>query len=223
MKCKIDGCSRDLMYQEQQVCQMHYFRFMRNGHYNLTPATRKYRVQNPAGYQKLFEPRHKLANSDGYVYEHRMVYHDQVDINPVACSMCGKRIDWGSLHIDHIDDDVTNNCKSNLRATCRACNTMQGHSHTSYGKNFVTVMGFSLSAHTWSRHPACSVSGATILRRLRSGLTAFDSVFNESKTLKRYKRKVSDGKYDEAMGVSEIFTKITEELERRSNKKDRSG
>lgn len=35
MKCKIDGCNREAMYKADCVCQMHYFRFMRNGTYDL--------------------------------------------------------------------------------------------------------------------------------------------------------------------------------------------
>ena len=214
MMCKVDGCGRSAMYKEKRLCQMHYFRFMRNGSYDLLPTSRIYRRQNPAGYQMLFEPNHKLSHSNGYVYEHRMVYHDQIDDNPKNCSICGKGIDWQSLHIDHIDDDVTNNCSSNLRATCRACNTMQGHNEASFGSNIVTLMGFSLPAHTWARHPKCTVSGTTILKRIRSGLPVFESVFNKSKTLKEADGKEKKAKYDDVTGVSDIFDAITKELDR---------
>jgi len=50
VKCHIDGCDRDAQYKERQLCQMHYFRHMRNGHYGLkgwrsptTPKPRKAR------------------------------------------------------------------------------------------------------------------------------------------------------------------------------------
>ena len=85
MKCKVDGCERNADYQSQQVCQKHYFRFMRNGHYDLKTVdernpynrSRKYRTQNPAGYQKIYEPNHPLAQKGGDVYEHRFVEFDQ--------------------------------------------------------------------------------------------------------------------------------------------------
>ena len=73
MKCKIDGCTQNARYKKDQVCQKHYFRFMRYGTYELT-SVRKYRIENPAGYQKIYEPSHFLAGKDGYVYEHRFVY-----------------------------------------------------------------------------------------------------------------------------------------------------
>jgi len=73
MKCKIKGCVKESVYKKDQVCQKHYFRHMRTGTYELVPS-RKYRIENPAGYQKIFEPSHELADSIGYVYEHRFVY-----------------------------------------------------------------------------------------------------------------------------------------------------
>ena len=133
MQCKIDGCGRDATYLKAQVCQKHYFRFMRYGTYELTKAgLRKYRLTNPAGYQKLYEPTHILANKDGYVYEHRFVYFNSgKQIN--KCEMCGCDINWGDCHIDHIDNDVTNNNINNLRAVCRGCNVFRAHDTTTMG------------------------------------------------------------------------------------------
>jgi len=121
MQCKIDGCDRESMYKKQQVCQKHYFRYMRYGTYDT--YTPKYRVGHSGGYIQLREPKHILANSRGYVYEHRFVYYEQISKNITACEMCGKDIGWGNAHIDHIDENRKNNDKSNLRALCNPCNT----------------------------------------------------------------------------------------------------
>ncbi|SOQ10381.1 hypothetical protein CFBP1573P_03056 [Pseudomonas syringae pv. persicae] len=31
MQCRVEDCGRSAMYQAAQLCQMHYFRVMRNG------------------------------------------------------------------------------------------------------------------------------------------------------------------------------------------------
>ena len=116
MKCKIDGCDRESMYTGKMLCQKHYFRIMRNG-IPETVRKRNYRSRNAAGYQFVYEPNHPLAHSNGNVYEHRFVYYNQKNSNPTICEMCSKEINWGNLHIDHIDCDVTNNKVENLRAT----------------------------------------------------------------------------------------------------------
>lgn len=183
---------------------MHYFRFMRNGTYD-TVITRKYRTQNPAGYQKLYEPSHALANKDGSVYEHRFVLYNNRDLigNPVTqCELCGDDISWSSLHVDHIDDDVTNNNLVNLRPTCRSCNTFRGHTSYSMGSIILTINGKSLSPEAWSRQGGVKVTGATIRHRYRSGMSDYDCVFAPKKTHKSKDSKTTTLKYDKTRGIS---------------------
>ena len=73
--CSIGGCTHNVMYSGKQVCQKHYFRFMRYGTYDLTRGPKR-RTQNKAGYQMIPSNDHPLAMKNGYVYEHRMVYFD---------------------------------------------------------------------------------------------------------------------------------------------------
>lgn len=200
MKCHIDGCDRDATYKSQRVCQKHYFRFMRNGHYE-RKIKRKYRISNPAGYQKLYEPCHPLACSDGYVYEHRFVYYSEISKTVSKCALCGESINWDNCHIDHIDEDVSNNKKSNLRATCRSCNVFMGHSSESMGKEFITIDGITKSASAWAREDGVNITCATIRRRKRSGMSDYDSVFAEKVTHKNNHPSKKVCKYDEVRGI----------------------
>lgn len=208
MKCKVDGCERDATYKGQQVCQKHYFRYMRNGHYGLKERVgreyvknRKYRLQNPAGYFYLYEPDHPLSTKAGYVYEHRFVYYNQIEKVLNVCRECGDQITWDNAHIDHIDCDVTNNKPNNLRALCRSCNIFRGHSPTSMGRHMLTVDGNTMSANTWARMDGVEVSGATIIRRKTIGMSDYDAIYSPRITHHNTKTKKHPKKYDEERGI----------------------
>lgn len=188
MKCKIDGCDREVMYKADQVCQMHYFRFMRNGTYE-TVKKRCYRRVNPAGYHLIYEPEHTLAQSGGYVYEHRFSLFNERSHSIDKCEICG--VDWAwsdiySSHVDHIDEDKSNNKPGNLRPLCNSCNTSR--SKRDYSKNdgftIITFDGQSMTAHEWSRDKRVSVSGSTIKRRLANGQSVDSALFDKSRTYK---------------------------------------
>lgn len=132
--CKVEGCARKAQYREQQVCQKHYFRFMRHGHYGFkgsrepsAPRPRKDQYSDNRGYIMVFADGHPLADKRGLVREHRLVYHNQVDANPTECKLCQAPINWKTLHIDHEDNNPSNNAPGNLRALCRACNVYRAH------------------------------------------------------------------------------------------------
>jgi hypothetical protein len=204
MKCKVDGCKSDLMYVEQKVCQKHYFRFMRNGSYDLK-RSKKYRYQNPAGYELINEPNHPLSGKNGYVYEHRFVYYNEVNAEPYRCELCEDSINWSNLHIDHIDNDVSNNKKENLRALCRVCNTFRGHTAESLGKDIFEINGRRLTAFAWARQPDVIVSGATILRRRRLlNMSDYDCVYAPRVTHHKTKTKTGkkERKYDKVRGIN---------------------
>ena len=200
--CKILDCDRNADYEKQQVCQKHYFRFIRNGTYSLSVKPAKYRTSNPAGYQKLLEPDHPLADIHGRVYEHRFVYFNAPDHHVSSCSLCDKPISWDDCHIDHIDNNVKNNDILNLRATCAPCNVFRGHSATSMGKNFYTVGNITLTAHGWARRDDVQVSSTCIADRRRRGMSDSDAIYAPRKTSYNTITKKQKVIYDEVRGIT---------------------
>lgn len=204
MKCKVKDCDRDAQYKRQQVCQKHYFRYMRNGTYDIVNIP-TYRTSNPAGYQLIHEPEHPLSDSSGRVYEHRFVYFNNNNGVVSQCAVCGSSITWKTCHIDHMDNDVTNNDISNLRATCAPCNIFRGHSCTSMGSVILTVDGVTMSSAAWSRQEGVEVCGATIARRKSKGMSDYYAIFSPRKTHKTTKTKKYDAKYDEERGIKNKY------------------
>lgn len=194
MKCRVDGCCRDVYYGGKMLCQMHYFRMMRNGTFDLVgrlnasgeKIKRKMRRSNPAGYQLLFMPNHPLSMSDGYVYEHRKVVYDMYGENLPNCQICAKPTNWVTCHIDHIDNDVTNNIPSNLRPLCPTCNTMRDvriwHKHKRCMS--ITFDGKTMTPEEWARDDRVSLSGSGIRTRKHKGMSDFDALFAPKTTHK---------------------------------------
>lgn len=186
--CKIDNCDRISIYKKDDLCQMHYFRFMRNGTYDIV-RKRLYRTSNPKGYQLLYEPTHVLSQKGGYVYEHRYILFNHSGFDLKQCCKCGKDWSWDDIygsHVDHIDDDVTNNNLNNLRTLCNACNTHRGKKpfHTRVDSTAVDYKGEVKTPTEWARESFVSVCGSTIRRRIRAGWSVKDSLTKPSKTYK---------------------------------------
>lgn len=125
--CNVAGCGGHATRLQATICEKHYMRRRRNGHDGLTQ--RPDLVQHSHGYLLRYAPNHPLA-TDGQrsrVYEHRAVYYAAHGDGPFACRWCGGEVTWATLHIDHLDDDKTNNTLTNLAASCPVCNQQRGH------------------------------------------------------------------------------------------------
>jgi hypothetical protein len=77
------------------------------------------------------DPDHPLATTAGVVLVHRATLYDKIGPGPHCCHWCGKEISWhlgvgeereGSITVDHLDRDGTNNDPVNLVPACRLCN-----------------------------------------------------------------------------------------------------
>lgn len=185
MKCCVIGCDRDAMYTGKQLCQMHYFRVMRGGTTEKR-VTRKQRRQNPAGYHLIYAPMHPLAQSGGYVYEHRKVLFDCLGWDLRECAICQKQITWDSCHVDHIDCNVSNNDAANLRPTCSVCNTRRSvKPATEWARAVVLEFeGERKTAADWARDPRVSISCHTIASRKRRGMPDEQALFSPKMTHK---------------------------------------
>ena len=83
------------------------------------------------GYRSVKAAEHPLADSYGWVPEHRKVLYDAIGPGPHEChwnaqSDCGnKALEWGGrlgLCADHIDGERSNNSPDNLVPSCNSCN-----------------------------------------------------------------------------------------------------
>lgn len=209
MKCKVEHCDRECMYQEQQVCQKHYFRMMRYGTYELTKTgKRKDRSRNAKGYQMLHLPNHPLAMANGAVYEHRKVIYDLLGECLPACQKCGRQVTWKTVHIDHIDEVVDNNAAENLRVLCRACNVMRSRvhipQHSLKGRQSITWEGKTQTPTEWARDQRVKVSGSTIRRRIRDGCSVEQALFGKKITHQHTTAKSRQPEYGEYQGPKNI-------------------
>lgn len=188
MKCHIENCGREARYKADQLCQKHYFRIRRNGTIETalerkkreTGASRQQRVTMPGkGYQRLYEPTHPLADTQGYVSEHRKVLYSKCGDMLPGCELCGEELDWSTVHPDHIDRDVKNNAPDNLRPLCRGCNTHRDMpaAHLFDHTHSITAEGKTDTAAGWARDPRIKVSRTAIANRKRAGMSDFDALF----------------------------------------------
>ncbi|MCE9887885.1 HNH endonuclease [Kluyvera intermedia] len=206
MKCKVEGCDRECKhYPGKGICQMHYFRMMRYGTYELTKVGKgKTRQRNGKGYQMLKMPDHPLVMANGFVYEHRKVIYDRHGEALPPCEKCGKTVTWKTVHIDHIDEVVDNNDESNLRVLCRACNVMRSRvhipEHTKQGRSSITFEGITKTAYEWSRDPRVMVSAPTIIRRIKNGMSVEEALFSPKITHRHTRAKTVIPAYGEYQG-----------------------
>jgi hypothetical protein len=82
----------------------------------------------------VWDPDHPLSDAvRGRVPVHRKVLYDIIGPGTHPCHWCQKPVTWGltgtksgSLIVDHIDDDGSNNEPGNLVPSCHRCNVTRG-------------------------------------------------------------------------------------------------
>lgn len=183
MKCKVDGCENHVRYAAVQLCQKHYFRLRRHGTLELTRKPAKPRISHSEGYVLVHAPGHPLARKN-YAYEHRKVVYDIYGENLPPCEVCGADSNWATSHIDHRDNDRSNNSHENLRPLCPTCNAWREmpESHEFNRCMSLTFEGKTDTPYGWSRDPRVKLSGAQIRLRKRSGMSDYDALFSPKMT-----------------------------------------
>lgn len=186
MTCKIEGCKKAVQYQARGICQMHYFRYMRTGQYGLANKERK-KLFTPNGYVRVYAKGHKLAVGN-YAFEHRLVAYTEYGETLPGCAMCGSHLTWTTCHIDHIDENRTNNDPENLRPLCNACNTRRSRrqEHEYDHCMGLTHNGETKSATEWAKDPRVYISAASIRRRKRNGMSDSQALFAPKETHKNW-------------------------------------
>jgi len=185
-KCKVSGCDRVAIYKSDAVCQMHYFRKMRNGTYE--KIKKPDRWVHSAGYIVVCDHSHPLSSKRGLLYEHRKVVYSIYGDHLPPCEFCKSPSDWYSrkTHIDHIDKNKANNDPKNLRVLCNPCNSRRDRKpeHEFSHTTAITINGETKTPTEWAREPGAMFCGASIKRRFDRGLSGYDAVFGKHRLKK---------------------------------------
>lgn len=85
------------------------------------------RTVTKAGYVLLRKPDHPLANSAGWVAEHRIVAFEVYGSGPQTCHWCGcGPLPWQRVTVDHLNERKADNGPENLVPSCNPCNRARG-------------------------------------------------------------------------------------------------
>jgi hypothetical protein len=170
MLCRIEGCESEANRKGAELCEKHYARIRRYGTHKSVFERSPDRTLQSAGYVLVKAKGHPRSLGLGRAYEHRVVYQDARGAGPFPCNWCGVAVTWDDMHIDHVDDDKTNNAVSNLVASCQLCNQARGKQkriETMRAKHGVEFNGERLTLGEWAAR--LGISDVSLKWRLANG------------------------------------------------------
>jgi len=168
--CAVDGCCRPCRTRKSAVCNVHYHRLWRTGKPEQIP---KSVIEHSQGYLVDRAPGHVLSTvgNPNYVYQHRRVFFEVHGQGPFICHVCAAPLTWAEMHIDHLDDNPTNNLVENLAPACPGCNQRRGlvkmtATKRSQGR-LLTLNGETRCLTEWAR--SLSISAQSLRHRIATG------------------------------------------------------
>lgn len=168
--CTADGCTKPARSGRSKYCEMHYYRLRRIGRLDL-PQRGKARHRQSGGYWRVSAQGHPAADATWFAYEHRRVFYDAHGAGPFECHVCGSQVWFDDMHVDHINDDPSDNRCCNLAPACPTCNQSRGFekmriTSRANAKQY-TAHGKTMCLSEWSEH--LGISRASIVWRMRNG------------------------------------------------------
>jgi hypothetical protein len=125
--CTVMKCNNRARSQNSIYCEKHYARLNRTGRLDLVPKKRMGTYINSAGYIDIVDPEHPLSTKDGRVKQHRAVAYEKYNGVCTNCFWCMETLTWDVAHVDHINEDKSDNRSENLVIACSECNTQRSH------------------------------------------------------------------------------------------------
>lgn len=122
--CAVDGCLRKATRTGFGLCETHYYRLRRTG--STVKAPWAFRHMCITGYVKVKVVGHPMMTGSGWQYEHRVIAYDANAGLCPPCFWCSSPLAWSETHIDHLDENKSNNKRENLAVTCVSCNRARG-------------------------------------------------------------------------------------------------
>ncbi len=135
-KCEVRNCSKKRHYTKNW-CRKHYTRWLKYGDTKTVLISGRkgdpegFRREK-AGYWRVKCSDHPLADSKGWVLEHRMKLYDKLGKGPHPCWACGETLTWklwrrdetrqGRIVVNHLNEDGLDNRLRNIVISCNLCN-----------------------------------------------------------------------------------------------------
>ena len=170
--CSVEECGKPANRVGAGLCEAHYARVRRHGSTDRVSRVKPGSLVHTAGYLLIRAPGHSLDRGGGRVYEHRAVFFEAHGEGPFACHWCRNEITWDDLHVDHVNESVTDNSLSNLVASCAICNQARGLEKMRRTKRLqstrrYTAHGKTMCIAEWSRE--LGISRNAIEFRIKAG------------------------------------------------------